>query len=275
MRVVLLTSNFHLGANVAVRTFLEHPALKKNDIEVVGIVSAATFALNRPGFKIMWRFLTSSGLSFFFKTVFVRTWQTLAMKFARVFVPNRNRKYFEVSELARQKKIPYLAVQRINSKEVLDFVKDHNPDYLVSGLLLQIVKKPLLEIPHLGAINFHPALTQRHRGSFTSFWTLLNRWHRSGATVHFMTEGLDSGKVILQRRFLIRRNDTLHCIDQRSARLGGILLAKALVKLQRKQKADLLIHQLGKVFSLPRVADVRRFEQMGKKIIQFRNLFDV
>ncbi|MFH0834610.1 MAG: formyltransferase family protein [Patescibacteria group bacterium] len=274
MRVVVLTSNYHLGANVAVRKFLENPLLKKNGIEVVGIVSAATFSLNRPGFKIMWRFLMTSGLRFFWRTVFVRIWQTVWMKLARFFVPDSRRRYFEMSELAQIHRIPYLAVNRINSARALDFVKKLQPDYLVSALLLQIVKKELLAVPRLGSINFHPALTQQHRGAFTSFWALLNHWRAGGATVHFMTEEVDAGQVILQRRFRIHRSDTLHTIDQRSARLGGLLLAKALVKLQKRGKPN-LIAKLGEVFSMPRPIDFSRFRQMGKKIILFRHLFEV
>jgi folate-dependent phosphoribosylglycinamide formyltransferase PurN len=275
MRVVLLTSNYHLGANVAARNFLESSLLKKNGIEVVGIVSASTFSISQHGFKIMWRFLKTSGFCFFCCTVFVRTWQTLAMKFARIFVDVRRRKFLEINELAQIHKISYLAVDQINSTQALDFVRKCKPDYLVSCLLLQIVKKELLAVPHLGAINFHPALTQKHRGGFTSFWALLNQWRAGGATIHFMTEKVDAGKIILQRRFLIKRHDTLHSIDQRSARIGGILLAKALVKLKRQQKIEVFVSKFGKVFSMPRPVDFSRFREMGKKIILLRHLFDI
>ncbi|MCF7846034.1 MAG: hypothetical protein K9L85_02240 [Candidatus Peribacteraceae bacterium] len=275
MRVVLLTSNYHLGANVAVRNFLESPLLRKHNIKVVGIVSAATFSVNRPGIKLMWRLLKTSGLRFFVRTVFVRIWQTLAMKFAHFFVPDTHRKFFEVGELAKTHKIPYLATEQINSARALGFVRKLRPDYLVSALLLQIARKELLAIPSIGAINFHPALTQDHRGAFTSFWALLNRWRAGGVTIHFMTEKVDAGKVILQRRFKIRRSDTLHSIDQRSARIGGILLVKALAKLQRRQKVDTFVSKLGKVFSMPRSVDFLRFRKMGKKVILFRHLFEI
>lgn len=275
MRVVLLTSNYHLGANVAIRSLLESPLLKKHGIEIAGIVSASTFSINRRGFKIMWRFLKTSGFRFFCRTVLVRGWQTFLMKLARVFVKTNHRKFFEVSELARTHKVPYLAVEQINSPKALAFTKRCEPDYLVSCLLLQIVRKELLTVPRLGSINFHPALTQKHRGAFTSFWALLNHWRMSGATVHFMNEKLDAGNVIMQRRFVIRRSDTLHSIDQRSARLGGILLAKALVKLKRQEKTEVFVSKLGRVFSMPRPVDFSRFREMGKKIILFRHLFEI
>lgn len=274
MRVILLTSDYHLNANVAVKAFLEHPLIKKHSIEVVGMVSASVFSFNQRGFKKMHRFAKRVGFSFFVKSVLTRIWQTFMMKFGRVFFPNSSRKYFEMDELAKQRKIPYRKVSNINSKEVLHFCQTKNSDYLVSCGLQQIIKKSLLDLPILGAINFHPALVQKHRGVSTSFWTLLKRWRFGGATVHFMTEGIDDGKVILQKRFLIRHNDTIHSIDQHGGRVGGALLVKALVKLKHKQARLILFKKLGKLFLAPHIKDIKIFKKTGKRIIHFRNLFD-
>lgn len=275
MRVVILTSNYHLAANTLVKSLLENKLLKKHKIEIVGIVSAATFDFTKRSLKVMWRFLKKSGFWFFTKTILISIIQRLNMLFARIFLPDRRRKYFEVFELAKKYKIPYISVSNINSKTSLGFMKKLKPDYLVSCLLLQIVKKPLLNLPKKGAINFHPALIQKHRGIFTSFWALLKNWRRFGATVHFMTEKVDQGKIIIQRRLFIRRSDTVNCINLRSAKLGGKMLAKALVKLKKNKTKALFSNELGKVFSMPTTKDVNNFIKKGKELIKTKNLFDV
>lgn len=275
MRVIILTSDHHLNANIALKAFLENPLLKKNKIDVVGIVSVSMFSFNRRGLKKMKRFMKRVGFSYFIKNVLARIWQMFMMKLGKFFVPDGSRKYFEIDELARQYRLPYLKVDNINSEKVLNFCKKKKPDHLISCGLQQLVKKPLLQVPRAGSINFHPALVQKHRGVSTGFWVLLKGWRFSGVTVHFMTEGIDDGEVILQKRFLIHPRDTIHSIDQRASRIGGNLLVKALVKLKHKKARVILFKNLGKLFHPPRIKDVALFKKIGKRIMHFKNLFEV
>ncbi len=223
MKVILLTTNHNLAANVCVKTFLQNTLLQKYDIEVVGmVITSMFFPLEKKSWKAFFRFIKMSGVSFACKSIVANILQNLKMNFAKNFVPDKKRKYFLLKELARRYGIPVLSTKEINTEEVLAFVSEKNPDYLVSAHLLQIVKKELLAIPHQGSINIHPALFQEHRGVFSSFWMLLRNRRQSGATVHFMNEKLDNGKIILQRNFFIQRSDSIHAVDEKAAKLGGI-----------------------------------------------------
>ena len=274
MKVVLLTSDYYISANIAVREFLRSQNLERNDIEIAAIVSASNFDMSKRLLKRSWKFLHQSGFKFFAYNVLLNIWKTLKIRFGKWFVKDSKREYFSIGEMAKVYKIPFLHVSDINSKESEAFIKKFKPDFLASCLLLQIAKKNILDLPSRCAINFHPALTQKHRGAFGAFWALLKNWKHSGATVHFMTEDLDSGKVILQRRFFIHPSDTLYSLNEKSARLGGRLLAMALVKLKRNINVGYFLNNLGNKFTMPTEKEVKHFF-MKKKFIKIRDFFKV
>ncbi|MCK5460596.1 hypothetical protein KAI58_01280 [Candidatus Gracilibacteria bacterium] len=272
MKIILLTSDYHLAANIAIDTFFQK---RTSNIEILGIISASTFCFDERSFRISWKFLKRSGLRFFVKTVLTNIWQTILLKIGKYFFHEQKREFFEIEELSKKNNIPFLKVSNINSKNVKNFIKKHSPDYIVSCLLLQLVKKNILELPRKGAINFHPALFEFHRGGFTSFWTLFKNRKKSGATVHFMTEKLDEGKIILQKNFLVKQSDSIFCINRKSAQLGGRLLVKALIKLGKREKLENFQKRLGKIFTMPTKKQTYLFRKKGKKIIHLKDLFRV
>ena len=275
MKIVLLTSDYHLSANIAVKTFLNSPFLKKHDIQVVGMISSSPYKVGNGTWKKMRSFMKRTGWSFSIKTIITILWKKIEIKFGKWFVPNKSREYFEIDELAHQHDIPFLEVKDINSPRAKEFMRKFKPDYLVSCFLLQIVDKEVLKIPAKGAINAHPALIQKHRGTFTSFWAILKNWKKSGATVHFMTEKPDKGLVILQRYFFVHPSDTIYCINKKSAQLGASLLVKALIKLKRNEAIGYIMKQFGQMFRMPKMEDVKNFYRRGKSLIKVRDFFEI
>lgn len=266
MKVILLTSYHYPVASLAAQTFLKNTLLKKHGIEVVGIVATPIWQANRRGWLQMLKFIKKSGWKFAARSMGASFVQNLTTRVARYFVPNKYREIFEINELAEQHRLPYLKTHNINGPEVIEFCKKLDPDLFVSALLLQMVKRKMLDLPSMGSINFHPALVQEHRGTFASFWALFNNRRNAGATVHWMTEKFDDGPVILQRWFKIQRADSLYSLDYKNARLGGNLLAKALVKIKR-QKAEPLSLSLGGLFQMPKKKHTLAFEGSGKKVV--------
>jgi folate-dependent phosphoribosylglycinamide formyltransferase PurN len=273
MKVVLLSTYHSIPASTAVKAFLQNTLRQKHGIEVVGIVSSSMLSPKTSPWDVSVRFIAKSGWRFAFKSFLIILWQCLAIRFARYFVSDKVREYFELDELAQKYHIPFLEVEDVNSSEVLKFIEKHSPDYLVSCLLYQLAKPPLLHAAPGGAINFHPALFQEHRGTFSSFWTLLKNRRHAGATVHFMTENFDEGQIILQRYFRVYRSDTIHCINQKSARLGGNLLVRALVKLKKKKARLIWLTKAAKILSMPSKTHTALFSKNGKGLIKWRDFF--
>lgn len=276
MKVILLTTDYNLPANICIQTFLQNTLRRKYGIEVVGMVATTMFhPFEKRSWRRMFRFIKQAGFGFACKSITANIIHNLKLNFAKIFIPDKRRHFFTFDEMARRYGFPVISTRDINSPEVQKFVKDKKPDYIVSALLLQVLKKEMLLLPSKGAINFHPALFQEHRGVFSSFWALMRNKKESGATVHFMDEKLDNGKIILQRNFFLHPSDSIHSVNDKSARLGGNLLVKALVKLKRKRAQAFWVKKMGRLFTMPDKAHTAEFEKKGKKIIHWEDLFKI
>jgi len=54
-------------------------------------------------------------------------------------------------------------------------------------------------------INIHPSLLPKYKGLNTHNRAIQNRDKFSGCTVHYVTEKLDSGKIIMQRKLKLQK----------------------------------------------------------------------
>ena len=57
-------------------------------------------------------------------------------------------------------------------------------------------------------INIHPSLLPKYKGLNTHKRVLKNKEKYSGCTVHYVNSKLDSGKIILKKKVIIKNNDT-------------------------------------------------------------------
>ena len=57
-------------------------------------------------------------------------------------------------------------------------------------------------------LNIHPSLLPKYKGLNTHQRVLDNNEKYSGCTVHFVNSKLDSGKIILQKKVKISKNET-------------------------------------------------------------------
>ncbi len=272
MKVVLLTALNYPVANIGVRAFLKNTLRKKYGIEVVGMVATPLWTHNKKGWKDFLKYIKKSGLKFAMKSILASFLLNAKMRASKYVTPDKKREYFRMQEMADTYGFPLLKSDNVNSEEVQEFIENLEPDYLVSCLLIQIVKKHILRIPNEGAINFHPSLVQEHRGTFASFWTLFHNRKHAGATVHFMSEKVDEGPVILQKRFKVDSFDTIFRLDKKNARIGGNLLVRALVKLQKQKAQKIFFQKLGAIFSYPSRNHTKHFKKRGKRVTGWRDL---
>ena len=64
-------------------------------------------------------------------------------------------------------------------------------------------------------INIHPSLLPKFKGLNTHKRVLESKAKYSGCTVHFVEPKLDSGKIILQKRVLISKNETENSLKKK------------------------------------------------------------
>ncbi|EDM49010.1 formyl transferase [Marinobacter algicola] len=143
-------------------------------------------------------------------------------------------------------------VNAINSPEYQSWIRDRRPDVIaVCGA--SILRADLLAIPEYGVLNLHGGLSQFYRGLFTTDWAIHNREPECvGATVHFVSEGVDDGDVVYQGRPRIEVGDHPNSLYEKVVRLGVQMMVRAIsdieqsrcVRSRLESKGDLYLHNM-------------------------------
>ena len=113
-------------------------------------------------------------------------------------------------------------------REAVEIIRAQRPDVIIVIAYGQILPPALLEIPSCGCINVHSSLLPRWRGASPIQSAILAGDAETGVTTMFMDEQLDHGDIILQRREIIRGDDTGTTLHDRLAQLGAELLTETL-----------------------------------------------
>lgn len=83
--------------------------------------------------------------------------------------------------------------------QVLQKFKDLNADLAILAFVTQIVPKSVFNTPKWGSICFHPSLLPRYRGRSAMNWALINGETKTGLTLFWVDEGIDTGPILLQK----------------------------------------------------------------------------
>jgi methionyl-tRNA formyltransferase len=101
---------------------------------------------------------------------------------------------------------------------------------------MQLIPKEVLDIPRLGIVNVHPALLPKYRGRYSTAHAIFNGEKETGATLHFMDEGIDNGPIIMQKSFPIGKNDTAKTVYDTFTEVGTALFKRFVESLNRGEE---------------------------------------
>lgn len=87
-------------------------------------------------------------------------------------------------------------------------------DFVISYGYRYILKQDFVERYHHRIINLHIALLPWNRGADPNLWSFLEDTPK-GVTIHYIDEGVDTGKIIAQKTVPYIDNDTLRTVYER------------------------------------------------------------
>lgn len=118
-----------------------------------------------------------------------------------------------------------------DAEKCLEILREHKPDCIVVAAYGQILPKTVLDLPKYGCINVHASLLPRYRGAAPIQHCIINGEKKTGVTIMYMAEGLDTGDMIMSEEVEIHERMTASELHDRLAEISGGLLLKALDKL--------------------------------------------
>ncbi|MDI6853614.1 MAG: formyltransferase [Deltaproteobacteria bacterium] len=126
--------------------------------------------------------------------------------------PKENIWFASVRELAFKHHLPVYQPQNPNEPAFVQAMAKLAPDFIFSCYYRHMLKKPLLELPRLGALNLHGSLLPKYRGRVPVNWVLVNGETETGMTLHYMEEKADQGDIVAQHRVSITEDDTAYTL---------------------------------------------------------------
>ena len=112
-----------------------------------------------------------------------------------------------------------------------EFIKELNPDMIITCAYGQILSEEILNIPKLGCFNLHGSLLPKYRGGAPIHYALLNGDEKTGITLMYMDKGMDSGDMIAKEEIKIEDNDNIESLTNKLSIIASKMIIKYLPSL--------------------------------------------
>ena len=117
-----------------------------------------------------------------------------------------------LKEFALQRDLPVYQPESYKNPEVWEQLASHDADLCVMAYVLLFVPEEALNVPKYGSIQYHPSLLPWHKGPSSINWPIIMGKQKTGLSIFWPDNGLDTGPILLQKEVDIGPDDTLGSI---------------------------------------------------------------
>lgn len=223
-----------------------------------GLLSGARMVIKKAGWKY-----------FFFKV-----FETFIFKIM-VYTKGDKSKMLLFNRLSQLYKISLLHTRDLNGKKEVDFIRNLNPDLIIS-MIPQKIGDEIIKIPKMGVINLHPGLLPEYRGFGGYFWPLVENFGFYGYTIHFINEEIDAGDIILREAFPITSKCTVQNMYYSSMKYGSEGLFKVLEQFGEnrvERKPQSVARYPCRPW--PNAKAIRLLKENGYPLFRFKDLWEI
>ena len=108
-------------------------------------------------------------------------------------------------KVAQKYDIPVYQVEKIRKE--YEFVKQINPELILTLAYGQIIPQGLIDIPKYGCLNLHGSLLPKYRGASPIQTALINNEKVTGVTLMEMVKAMDAGRMYAKKEVVISEDD--------------------------------------------------------------------
>ncbi len=156
----------------------------------------------------------------------------------------------------------------------VDVTYDPNDDYDrgVSFMYLKRITKEQLEKPW---INFHPAPLPEYKGRNLCYHAIMNGEEEFGATVHYVDENFDTGRIIEVRRFPITPRDTADVVQKMAMFTSQDLLREYLPRYANGEVFESYPNVGGNYYKKMPISEFIEIPELNRQVraITFGNIY--
>lgn len=141
-------------------------------------------------------------------------------------------KYTPVKACALAHGIEVYQPERVREEACVEYLRGYEPDIIIVEAFGQIIPKAILDMPRFGCVNVHASLLPKYRGAAPIQWAIINGDTVTGVTTQRMTEGIDTGDMIMKQEVIIREDETGGSLFDRLSETGAKLCVKTMEAIE-------------------------------------------
>tara|TARA_B100001093_G_scaffold302419_1_gene288408 strand:- start:21 stop:602 length:582 start_codon:yes stop_codon:yes gene_type:complete len=130
-----------------------------------------------------------------------------------------------------KKKVFNFKNKNIIENKILFELKKNKIHFICLAGFMKILSKNFIKKFKGQILNIHPSLLPKYKGLNTHEKAIKNKDEYSGCTVHFVNSKLDSGKIIIQKKVKIKKNDTAKSLAKKILVQEHKLYPRAILKI--------------------------------------------
>ena len=130
-----------------------------------------------------------------------------------------------------KKKVYNYDKKKISEKKILKDLKSNDIKLICLAGFMKILSKDFIRNFKGKILNIHPSLLPKYKGLNTHYRAIQNKEKYSGCTVHLVNSKLDSGKIILQKKVKLSKEETPSSLQKKILKYEHILYPKAISKI--------------------------------------------
>lgn len=142
-----------------------------------------------------------------------------------------------VKELAISNNIEVYQPETLKNDAIKELLENKQPELIVVVAYGKILPKYVLDFAKYGCINVHGSILPRWRGAAPIQWSIISGDETAGVTTMKMSEGLDTGDMLLKYETKIGESETAGQLFDRLSQQGANLLCKTI------EQIDIIIPQ--------------------------------
>ena len=130
-----------------------------------------------------------------------------------------------------KKKVLNFKNKNLSENNLIKILKKNKIELICLAGFMKILSKNFIKKFKGKILNIHPSLLPKYKGLNTHKRALKNKEKYSGCTVHFVNSRLDSGKIILQKKVKITKNETENSLSKKILAQEHKLYPRAILKI--------------------------------------------
>lgn len=123
--------------------------------------------------------------------------------------PDKGERLDPIKELALERNLPLFQPKSFKNPAVWEQMASLQADLCVMAYVTLFVPEEALNVPTLGSIQYHPSLLPLHRGPSSINWPIIKGSKKTGLSIFWPDNGLDTGPILMQKEVAISDDDTL------------------------------------------------------------------